>query len=84
MPTTFLDYGNFYTGPDARRRGGAALSTDHEQYPRRGPGDRGVAGVHHTNGFSTIITTSNLNALVVAAQTNDPTLIPGLFSGRHR
>lgn len=34
-----------------------------------------------SNSLSTILTTSNLNALVVAAQTNDPTLIPGLFPG---
>ncbi len=80
LPTTFLNYGNFYTGLTrddvACLRYLLTTNNIHTEDPTTG-----ALLLTTTNVPSTVLTTSNLSALVVASQTNDPTLIPGLFPG---
>ena len=80
MPTTFLDNGYFYTGLTRDDVAGLRYLLTTNNINTEDPAT-GALLLTTTNGLSTVITTSNLNDLVVASLTNDPTLIPGLFPG---
>jgi hypothetical protein len=78
--TTFLDYGYFYTGLTSDDVAGLRYLLTTNNINTEDP-STGALLVTTNLGAFTFITTSNLNTLVVAAQTNAPGLIPGLFPG---
>jgi len=78
FPTTFIDFGYFYTGLTRDDMAGFRYLLTTNNINTETPAT-GAVLLTTTNGAYIPITTSNLNALLVSAQTNAPALIPGLF-----
>ena len=78
--TTSLDYGYFYTGLTCDDVAGLRYLLTTNNINTEDPSTGALLVTTNLGGF-TFITTSNLNPLLVAEQTNAPGLIPGLFPG---